>query len=494
MKRTSLILLSFAFLVTLGFHSSPAAAQTSWQQINVPPLPAFHPQEPKRIVLPNGMVIFLQEDHELPLIDGIARIRGGSRSEPAEKTGLIDMYGDVWRTGGTKTQTGDQLDDYLEIRAAKVETSGTADSTTISWSCLKADFDDVFKVFDDLLRAPEFRDDKLELAQRQYFDAISRRNDDVDEIVGRESAKLAYGAQNPYARVAEYKTVAAVTRQDLVDWHHSHVSPNNIILGIVGDFDSAAMEAKLRQTLRRMAQGTSDEGGQIPSPRRPSPAITWSRRTMSTRAQSAWWVSESGATIRTTTRSAYSTKLSAADFPRACSAPSAPRKDWPTRWAAESELPSTIPAWCAWPWERKAPRTLESIQALDEQIDDVSKHPITDAEIKLAKDAILNSFIFNLDSPDKILRERMAYEFYGYPQDYLEKFRLGVDKVTAADVARAGCQISAQGKAGHAGGRQFRGIRQAAVVAGAGDERRHHDSSAPGPVSVGGRPRPPRLT
>ena len=78
------------------------------------------------------MVIFLQEDHELPLIDGIARIRGGSRSEPAEKIGLVDLYGEVWRTGGTKTQTGDQLDDFLETRAAKVETGGSADSTTIA--------------------------------------------------------------------------------------------------------------------------------------------------------------------------------------------------------------------------------------------------------------------------------------------------------------------------------------------------------------------------
>ena len=159
--------------------------------------PPFIPRQPKRIVLPNGMVIFLQEDHELPLIDGIARIRGGSRSEPAAKTGLVDIYGEVWRTGGTKAQTGDQLDDYLEIRAAKVETSSNADSTTISFSCLKADFDDVFKVFVDLLRDPEFRADKLDLAQKEYFDAISRRNDDVDGIAGREAAKLAYGAQNP---------------------------------------------------------------------------------------------------------------------------------------------------------------------------------------------------------------------------------------------------------------------------------------------------------
>src|SRR5213594_664105 len=156
MKRASVILLIFLVAMICG-----AAAQTAeWQQIKVPPLPAFHPQEPKRIELPNGMVIFLQEDHELPLIDGSARIRGGSRSEAAAKAGMIDIYGEVWRTGGTKSQTGDQLDDFLEVRAAKVETEGSADSTSINWSCLKQDLDDVFKAFTDLLREPEFRADK----------------------------------------------------------------------------------------------------------------------------------------------------------------------------------------------------------------------------------------------------------------------------------------------------------------------------------------------
>jgi zinc protease len=128
--------------------------ETNWQQIPVPTLPAFHPPQPKRIQLSNGMVIFLQEDHELPLISGTARIRGGSSSEPAAKVGLVGIFGEVWRTGGTKTQTGDQLDDFLEVRAAKVETGGGPDSTTISLSCLKGDFDDVFKVFADLPTVP----------------------------------------------------------------------------------------------------------------------------------------------------------------------------------------------------------------------------------------------------------------------------------------------------------------------------------------------------
>ena len=76
------------------------------------------------------MVIFLQPDHELPLITAAARIRGGSIYEPADKTGLGDLYGEVWRTGGTKTKTGDQMDDFLEARAAKIETDNQSDSTT----------------------------------------------------------------------------------------------------------------------------------------------------------------------------------------------------------------------------------------------------------------------------------------------------------------------------------------------------------------------------
>ena len=52
--------------------------------------------------------------------------RGGSRDEPAAKVGMASIYGEVWRIGGTTSKTGDQLDDFLESRAARVETSGSA--------------------------------------------------------------------------------------------------------------------------------------------------------------------------------------------------------------------------------------------------------------------------------------------------------------------------------------------------------------------------------
>jgi zinc protease len=84
----------------------------------------------------------------------------------------------------------------------------------------------------------------------------------------------------------------------------------------------------------------------------------------------------------------------------------------------------------------KSQSTIEAIQAIYQQIDELPTHAITDEEIKQAKDEILNSFVFNFDSAEKVLRERMAYEFYHYPADFLERYRAGIEKVTAADVAR----------------------------------------------------------
>ena len=432
MKRTLLI----PALLAVSLAASHAFAQAGdWQQIPVPPLPAFHPQEPKRIQLPNGMVIFLQEDHELPLIDGIARIRGGSRAEPANKAGMIDMYGEVWRTGGTKTKTGDQMDDYLEARAAKVETNSSEDSTTISLSCLKADFDDVFRVFLDLLLNPEFREDKLELAKGEYFDAISRRNDDVEDIARRESTKLAYGAQNPYARVAEYATVAAVTRQDFVNWHQTYVHPNNIIFGLVGDFDSAQMEARLRQAFDSWPAG--------PAAKKETLAFQSAKPGYYLIAKND--VNQSnirmvGLGVRRDNPDYYALQVFNEAFGGGFSARlmRSIRTEQGLAYSVGGGVGTAFdhPGVLRLGMGTKSDSTVEAIQALYREIDRLSSDPISDDEIKRAKDSILNNFVFNFDSPDKVLRERMAYEFYGYPANFLELYRMGIEKVSQADVQR----------------------------------------------------------
>jgi zinc protease len=86
--------------------------------------------------------------------------------------------------------------------------------------------------------------------------------------------------------------------------------------------------------------------------------------------------------------------------------------------------------------QTKSSTTVEGILALGHEIDDMHSNPPTAAEMKRAKDNILNSFVFNFDTPEKVLREKMQYEFYHYPLDFLERYRTEVEKVTAADVER----------------------------------------------------------
>ena len=438
MKSPKPLILATVMVVAAFLAIAPqvSAQATTWQQITIPPLPAFKPQQPKRIELKNGMVIFLQQDHELPLLSGTARIRGGSVNEPAAKVGLVDMYGEVWRTGGTKTQTGDQLDDFLEVRAAKVETGGGPDSTTISFSCLKGDLDDVFKAFVDVLRNPEFRADKLDIAQKEEEDAISRRNDDVGEIAHRETMKLAYGAENPYARVAEYATVAAVTRQDLIDWHGKYVHPNNIILGISGDFDLAAMEARLRAAFDAWPKGPA-------APRKNE--IKYSPASAGNYFISKEDVNQStihmiGIGITRDNPDYYALSVFNEAFGGGFS--SRLFNDIRTKRGLAYSVGGGVGSNFGHPGilqvaiGTKSASTIEAIQAATEDIADLSRKPITDDEIQRAKDAILNAFIFRLDSPDKILGERMTYEYYGYPADWLDKYEAEIKKVTAADVNR----------------------------------------------------------
>jgi zinc protease len=449
MKRPSTVgtasLLLSAMLATISFAQSvPATSQNTaktaataqpWKKIPVPPLHAFKPVQPKRIELANGLVIFLQEDHELPFINGTILIRGGSRDEPAAKAGLVSLYGETWRTSGTATIDGDKLDDQLEAKAASIETGGGLASTSVSWSSLKGDYDSVFAATMDLLLHPTFKADKLQLARGQLETGIARRNDDPAGIASREAIKLAYGAHNPYARDPEYATVESVTLDDLKAWHDRTVVPNNMIVAISGDFDGAAMEAKLRAAFEPMQRGEKFESVKATFTD-PKHSVNFVEKADVNQSNvvivglgtersnpdyyalsvmneifSGGFGSRVVQNVRTKLGLAYSVGGS---FGAAYDHPGIFRVEAAT----------------------KSQSTVAATQAMLAEIGRLKTDPPTPAELNKAKDQVLNSFIFHYDSPDKTLNEQVVLAFYGYPADTLEKYKSGIEKVTAADVTR----------------------------------------------------------
>jgi zinc protease len=398
-------------------------------------LHAFKPQQPKRIELANGLVLFLQEDHELPFIDGAILIRGGSRDAPAVKTGLVTLYGEAWRTSGSATTSGDALDTELAQKAASIETGGGGASTSVDWGSFKQDFDTVFGEAVDLLLHPAFKADKLALAQRGMFTGISRRNDEPDSIASRESTKLVYGKDSPYARQAEYATVAAATLDDLKAWHDRTVVPNGMIVSVEGDFDSAAMEAKLRKVFEPLPRGAA-----IPPLKAeftgPTPGVYFADKenvdqstveivglgTMQSNPDyyalsvmnevfSGGFGSRVVQYVRTKLGLAY---------------------DVGGSFGAQYDHPGVFRSVVG----TKSATTVAATNAVLEEIGRLKTKPPTPAELNKAKDQVINSFIFNFDTPEKTLNEQVMLAFYGYPPDFLEKYKDGVERVTSADVSR----------------------------------------------------------
>jgi zinc protease len=456
------ILSTAVFIASLGLSALLAFAQTSTpakpnavkaapqgekqdlaaadlRAIKKPALPEFHPQQPKRIQLDNGMVIFLQEDHELPLIGMGINIRGGSKSEPESKAGLVSIYGSAWRTGGTKTRTGDQLDDLLATRAATLETNGSALSTVVSLSSLKGDFDFVLDLANDLLRNPEFRQEKIDLAKDQIKTGISRRNDDLGQISGREANKIGYGTRSPYARVPEYSTVAAITRQDLLDWHARYVHPNNIILGISGDFDSVAMEAKLRSLFGNWPKGPAVQVSPVPiTP--PTPGIYFVAKDDVNQSE----IRMIAAGIRRDDPDYYAVDVMNHIFGGGFS--SRLFSNLRTKAGLAYSVFGSVSAQFDHSGltilgiGTKSGTTAQAIDGLYKEIEGMRTNPVTEEELRRGKEAILNSFVFEYDSRIKVMNAHSNYEFHGYPQDFLERYQEGIEKVTAADVDRVARQ------------------------------------------------------
>jgi len=156
---------------------------------------------------------------------------------------------------GPARKTGDQLDDFLEIRAAKVETGGGPDSTTISLSCLKGDSTMSSKSSSICCSNRNSAPTNSIWRRKQADDSISRRNDEIGEIAAANPPSWHMELTIPTRASPNIPPSQPSLARNLLDWHKTYVHPNNIILGISGDFDPAAMEAKLHTAFDSWPKG-----------------------------------------------------------------------------------------------------------------------------------------------------------------------------------------------------------------------------------------------
>lgn len=203
-----------------------------------------------RRVLSNGVVAFLAEDHDFPLINISVLIRSGSYLDPKGKEGLAAMVGSQIRAGGTSRLPPDKFDEEVDFLAATINSGIAETQASASLNCLSRDVDKALDLFVDMLRNPAFQQDRIDLYKNQVLQSMERRNDRTDSIQAREWTRIIRGTQHFSTTLPTKLSIDSITRQDLVEFHKRYYHPGGFILAVSGDFKTPEMVARLENVLQ----------------------------------------------------------------------------------------------------------------------------------------------------------------------------------------------------------------------------------------------------
>lgn len=410
--------------------------QQRWDELEYPSLNPFERPEVEVTDLENGIRLYLLEDRELPLIHLHALVRTGGILVPDEVAGLEQILAEVMRSGGSRSVPADSLNELLEDRAARLESNIGFSSGRISLNVLREDFPDLLPVFTGILTDPALPEDQIELAKTRLNSRISRRNDTQSQVANREFRRLIYGSESVYGRNVEYRTVAAITREQLADLHRRSFTGKNIGIGVTGDFDMEEMKALLSETF-----GAIPAGEQV---RLEFPDVDYRFRNeihfidRPDVNQSHILIGHIGgmrdnpdyAALQVMNR-VLSGGFSGRLFRIV-------RSEMGLAYAVFGSYGSQFfhPGIFSAGVLTRSAATTEAIRAVLEQIERLQRELIAEEELEHTIERFLNTLIFEYESRASILQERMSYDYAGMPPDTFDRLVEEIRSVTREDVMR----------------------------------------------------------
>jgi zinc protease len=408
--------------------------------IELPPLREFTPPVPREFALePDGRLLVLRED-ELPLVDGLLTLRAGSVHEPDDTVGLVTVLCEAIREGGSVSTPGPELDAWLDQHAATIHVSGGLERIDVRFSCLAEDAEDVLRLAMELLREPALGEHGVANARSRLASAVRRRFDDPGGLADDGALRVAYGPSSPWARVPTEATAAAIDAEGLRAFHAAHFGPDRLLVGVAGD----ARAEDVAEQLNALLEGWRPVG--------PAPVVG-----------PPVFIHQAETTIHLIDRPGLAqTELRIAGPGTRRDDEAAPAlRLWSyvvgaggmtnrlmLRVRTEQGLAYSVGAWFQPDWNRAGlframsgtrndavGRALGSIaETLRESL---GRDSLSDEELGVARDRVLNAEVFRVDTPGEVLFRAMDLAFHGYPADHWEQAARTVAGLEAADVVAA---------------------------------------------------------
>ncbi|MBW2476694.1 MAG: insulinase family protein [Deltaproteobacteria bacterium] len=395
----------------------------------------FHVPEVERVNLDSGISLYLREDNELPLIQLTAMIGSGALAASIDKAGFDELFAGSWRTGGTRQRTPADLEKQIDFLAANLGAQMGPYFTQIDLSLRAQDLREGLSIFADLLKDPGFAQESFELEQIKAQERVRRQNDNPGSVARR----LLSAALYPHHYLGQSPTIqsiASVTRDDLINFHRTFFAPNNLSLAVSGDFDRKELIALLEQAFEGWPKQTvpnisvdgiiTEQVGGVQVVDRPIPQTTvlvgglgltkdhpdqYAARVLNYILGGGSFNSRMMKEIRSNRGLAYS----AYSF---------------------LQVGRRLPGLFVAGTETQNGKVVEVLGLIHEIMTSLRENPVSDAELQLAKESQINSFVFGFDDSHAIVVQQMHLDFFNYPDDYLSNYRNRISEVTAQDVQR----------------------------------------------------------
>jgi zinc protease len=248
-------LLFALFLVAQGF--SPAYAQTldRSKQPPIGKIPELRVPTWTKSKLANGAELIVSEKHDLPLVSfSITFLGGTDQFETADRRGVGSLAASMM-SEGTKTRNGDDLSNALQLLGTNVSVGVGSENGSISFVSTTARFAATLDILADMLVNSTFPPEALERLRAQRLVALEQAKAQPGSIASRVFPRVLYGDAHPLGQSSTERTVKAITRADVVDFHQRYFKPGRALITVVGDVTPAAVRPVIEKGLASWAPG-----------------------------------------------------------------------------------------------------------------------------------------------------------------------------------------------------------------------------------------------
>jgi len=257
MKRHNPILALFAVAV-ISLASVGSLAQQTLDRTKIPPpgpSPVLHVPAWTKEQLSNGATLIVSERHGLPLISfAITFVGGANQFEPADKLGVANLTSSMM-TEGTTTKTGDQLSDALQLLGTNVNAGVGGEEGTVSFVSTATNFEPTLAILADMMLNSTFPAAALERLRGRTLVNLTQAKDQPTVVGAQVFAKVLYGSNHPYGQRATETTIKAITRDDIVAFQKAYFQPGRAIITVVGDTTAIKAKAAIEKGLAAWAKG-----------------------------------------------------------------------------------------------------------------------------------------------------------------------------------------------------------------------------------------------